>query len=226
MKRFGFLGVMALLILVPAANATTISFTNLENNSGLAETLASQLFLDVTYDDINQEVAFLFKNGDGDGDIASTITEIDFRDTLSAFLAPNPVLDPSAGVVFKTITNANASEFLWDDVFFAAQKDGNVANGINDGGTEYLKIVFDLNDGALYSDLLTALTNSSDVRSPSGAVIGLHVQSIANTGNSDKFYNYGELGEGPIPEVPEPTSIVLLGIGLIGLGIAGKMHQK
>ena len=188
-------------------------FDNISDNSGVAGTLADQLFVDVTGDGSSQ-VQFKFSN---DGIVVTTplpsvIAKIYWEDTSGLLSDPSIAGSPttSAGVVFSPITppgnfpEGNTIGFTED--FEVAADNPAPQNGVDVG--EMLGVIF----SGDFDAVIAALENG-DMR------IGMHIQSINNAG-SDSFVNNAN-------PIPEPATILLIGSGLIGLvGVGRKKFIK
>lgn len=169
----------------PSVQAATIGFTKITNNG--PDDVASQLFADVT-DAGSGQVLFKFSNT---GPLDSVIAQIYFDDDNSVLsnMSVLPDTDPatSPGVAFSSGANpANlpsgntvSPPFVAD---FAAGADNPAPqNGVNP--TEMVGILFD----GVFANVLADI-NSGALR------LGLHVQAIGQTGNSDAFVSVPEPG--------------------------------
>lgn len=95
------------------------------------------------------------------------------------------------------------------------EQNGVTDNGVNPG--ESLGILFDLAYSQSFGDVLSALQDVSEY--PVVPLrIGIHVQGFAGEG-SESFVNAMEPTSLP---VPEPNTMFLLGLGLIGLAGVGR----
>ena len=198
--------IIAIGLLLTTVNASAIqySFDNITNNNAANATAGeTQLFLDVTSLGADQ-VYFLFTNT---GPAASSITDIYFDDDV-------PILSfagftQSAGVSFAAeatppnLPGGNDPLYHFSSNYSYDSSSPIQPMGVNPG--ESLGITFNLiNSG----DVFSALTSSS-------LRVGIHVQGFAN-GGSESFIN------NTVAPVPEPTTMLLFGTGLIGLAAIGR----
>ena len=211
------LGVVTALAIIPSTcfgglNSTIYGFRNITaNNVANAGTGQTQLTVEVIELGGNR-VAFRFNNS---GPFASSITDTYFDDGTLLGIAS---ITSSSGVVYQQNAKpsdlpggASISPAFETTAGFSADSDPPVQpNGVNPG--EWLEIVFNLQSGGTYADVIhelnlgLGLAPGSD---PEGTLrIGIHVQGFAN-GGSESFINGGV--------VPEPaTGLIWGGMGLFG----------
>jgi hypothetical protein len=192
------------------AQAVTLSFFNISNNSGDADDLINQLSVEVTEGADDTQASFTFLNNVG---IASSITDVYFDDGSLLGIA---TIIGSAGVSFAEGASppdlSGGNPFSFDSTFSADSTPPTAPNGV-DSSSEFLTIVFNLIDGLTFTDTIAALL-SGDLR------IGLHVQAIGLSGDSDAFIN------NPPPPIPLPAGLVLFLSGLAGVGFLGRYKSK
>lgn len=190
--------------------AYNYGFDNItNNNAGDAAIGEAQLSFSVTAFSSTQ-VEFLFKNI---GDEASSIADIYFDDdvplmTWSSFSQMDTnFVSFSEGSSPPDLPGGNSYNFSSD---YSYDSDAPTQpNGVNPG--EVLGIVFDYTVGNGLDQIIAALNDDS-------LSVGIHVQGFAS-GGSESFVSASATNP-----VPEPASMVLLGIGL--LGIAGISRKK
>ncbi len=229
------LGMFAALAIAATAHASvqTYGFTNISNNSGVAGSVASQLFVDVWdkpqansaaftsfYNDLGgfesvsaidigaASVLFVFRNNVG---TAANIAEVYFDD--GTLLAQSGVYNSISGFTDFAGGSANPSDlpggntvgFTATTAFSADVAPGPPGNGV-DVAADLLGLSYTLQGVQTYNDTIASLA-SGDLR------IGLHVRSIGTNSESDAFVN------GAV--IPEACSIVtwtlLCTVGLIGV---------
>lgn len=196
----------------------TFGFTRISNNS--AEDIASQLSVEL-WDLENGQVRFDFRNNVG---VNSSVSEI-YYDDGSLLSLDSIINDPS----FTSFAGGSANpgnlpngETLTPPFqavsSLSADAQGNPANGL-DQNSEVFQMIFSLQAGQSPGDVQDAIA--------SGALrIGLHVRSIGAGQNSDAFVN---LGGPPAHVIPEPSTLLLLGLGLVlvsGIGQIRKLQKR
>lgn len=209
--------VVALVALLPArANAEIYTFSYcLENNSGVCETVASQIHVEVTESAEAGWVNFTFTNEIG---IQSSVTDLYFDAT--GFLTTMKIVGESAGVNF-TAGSASPPDvpgggsaippFEVSSSLVADSDPPAEANGINALG-ESLTISFQMSSGIDFSQVIAALDLGPNT--DEGIRIAAHVQGVGINGQSDAMICCTG-GDDVFPS-PEPASMMLFGIAALG----------
>ena len=207
----------AFLWLATSAHAVQFGFDNITNNNATnATTGEAQLFADVTATGNASQALFTFSNT---GPLASSITDVYFDDQSPLILLSIASITGGSGVAFSQGASPgdlpggnSASPDFHTTLGFSADSNPPVQpNGVNPGET--LGILFNLQAGGIFQNVLDEL-QSGTLR------VGIHVQGFAN-GGSESFVNTPGNGGGVNP-VPEPSTMLLLGSGLVALGWWGK----
>ena len=195
-------------LLAAPSGAVTLSFDCISDNiAGDCAIGEAQLTVEVT-DLGGGQVLFDFMNS---GPSDSSITDVYFDDGsllgISSLIDADDGVGGDPGVDFTgmganppNLPSANDASppFVATAGFLADSDPPAQPNGVNPG--EMLGIIFDLQIGSTFADVLAELENG-DLR------IGIHVQGFG-TGGSESFVN---------DPIPEPGTVLLLGLGLAGL---------
>jgi hypothetical protein len=172
----------------------------------------------------NNQVIFTFLNS---GPLASSITDIYFDD--GELLAMGAVTDSGGGVSFSpgaspgNLPGGNPIGFNSTvGRFFSLDSNSPTQPmGVNPG--EWVSITFELQEGRTYDHVLAAMDlslNNPGVDMVGGLRIGIHVQGFAS-GGSESFVNGGSP-----PAVPAPPTVIMVGIGMLGLGGWTRLRRK
>ena len=226
--------VMAMLLVLaafttPAMANVTYSFTHVvEDGDGLGQILdgqigEAQLFVDVSqpFGGSDQRTLFTFRNTGPepcfiggvyfyDGVLLSIAALIDNDETVSP-LVGDPLVDFEENAINdpNKLKGPGGIKKLVSGFEMVGQPDadspGTLKDGVDPG--EYLGVLFNLEPGATYTDVLFGLDNGQ-------VFIGLHVQSF-DDGGSEGFINNGV--------IPAPGSILL---GSIGVCLVGWLRRR
>jgi hypothetical protein len=193
-----------LMMAVGTASAIPYGFHEITSNSPI--NVASQLFVDVSA--AGSSTAFTFTNT---AVLQSSITDIyfDFGNPFPLNLPPS--LTSSSGVDFSigaSPSNLPSGNTIAFTAGFGADSNSPTAHNGIDNSNEYLTITF---SGLSFSQIITAF-NDETFR------IGVHVQSLSD-GQSESYVTPGT-------PVPEPGTMMLLGIGMLGLAVYGKRRMN
>jgi hypothetical protein len=208
-KLLVVLAILAMACWAGAASADTLSFYNITNNT---TDTGSAYSVDVTNGGVGS-VLFTFKNA---GAAGTSIDAVYFDDGTLIRLASvinmagvEFVPDAVAKVQPKNLPGGESitPPFETHESFSADANSPSPSNGVNPG--EQLGVIITLLEGKTLADTIAALANG-DLR------IGIHVQAIPPTGNSDSFVNN---------PVPIPPTALLLGSGLLGIIVLGRRRR-
>jgi hypothetical protein len=204
------------------------SWAIVENNSGIASIVASQLSVEVTDPGVSGQVLFTFSNT---GSYSFYISDIYFDDGTLLGIASIDNSDPGVSFGFPASSgnlpggNTVDPDFVTstDTGHFSTDNDSGAINGVHPG--ESVGIQFDLIGGNTFADTIDALNvgfNPSTYYTGSGLFdgwtsanlrIGVHVQGIGDNGEfSDTLIL-----------TPIPPSMI---IGMLGICVAGLKLRK
>jgi hypothetical protein len=201
----------AFALISAGASAVPLSFGICVSNNSATDcaTGSAQLAVDVTGGPGGGQVSFTFTNS---GPAASSITDIYFDDGTLLGIA---TITNGSGVSFSqgaspgNLPSGNLATppFVATSGFTADSDPPAQPNGVNPGET--VTITFDLQPGGTLQDVLDELADGT-------LRIGVHVQGFAY-GGSESFVN---------TPLPEPGTLALLGVGVLGLGRAGRRRRS
>jgi len=216
-RVMNFLRIVAVLVVIMSTEAQAVlyPFAAITDNSGVSGWMAQQLSLEVTPYGTSQ-VLFTFYNAVGPYD--GIIGTVFFEDGALFALDADSIIENPPAVDFEAGTHPPSRQFPAGELlepdfvttqYFWASTSNSVQTGVNPG--ESLGIVFDLESGKNFADVLTAIGLGFTNPNPgvnTSLRIGVHVQNLPpGTAQSDSFIL-----------TPIPASVVL---GILGLSVAG-----
>lgn len=203
-----------------SAQADSQPYTYFANMTGNAPSL-SQFKMTVSDEDVDpNQIAFLFENLVVPG-LPSAIANIYFEDGTLVF--PEADLEPGSGVAFEQ--NGQPEDPPGVDPWgssheFRISLEQNTADAIEPG--EYLRVIFDLQNGYGFADVIAAIENGFAKTQGVGynpalpsLRIAFHVRALAN-GQSDSY----------LLTIPLPTPLALGLAGLAGVVIISRRKRR
>jgi hypothetical protein len=196
-----FASIGLLLATGAPALADLYGFDRITSNA--PQNIEAQFSVDAT-DFGGGQVDFKFVNNVG---VASNVAEIYFDDdagvlTNTFSLIESATVDFAPGGSPPNLPGGNTISFVAD--YRAGAQNPSPQNGLNQA-SDFLIIRFTLAGGKTFADVISAI-NGDTLR------MGLHVQAIGTSGQSDSFVNDG-------PVIPSPGASVLSLIGLAMLAV-------
>lgn len=217
--------VVGWLVVAGTVSATPIGFQCITNNSATNAAIGeTQLTLDGMA--LGGGYIGLFLENKGSSPCSITDVYFDNGGSSSCFdniaglwdrddpvfgISRHPGVDFSMGAAPPNLPGGNTVGFNVTSGFAADSDDPRpVGNGVNPG--EFLGIVIRLIPGKTLADVWDAF-ESGEMR------VGIHVQAFAD-GGSESFVTGGVGGE-----IPEPTTVALLGAGVLSLAMRNKRRH-